>query len=74
METIVVILIVALAVWYLYRTFSKSFKGGQSSCGCGGCDGCSNAPQGDNKKAASKEGAKLSCFIVGAVLLSLLLS
>jgi hypothetical protein len=47
METIVV-----LAVGYLYRTLSKSVKGGGSSCGCGGCSGCS-APERDPQGVTS---------------------
>jgi hypothetical protein len=45
MEIIVVIIISALAVWYLYRRFRIMYKGDQSSCGCSGCDSCAAAPK-----------------------------
>ncbi|MBW2593171.1 MAG: FeoB-associated Cys-rich membrane protein [Deltaproteobacteria bacterium] len=42
METVVFILIVAGAVWYLYRYIASALKGGGSqSCGCGNCGSCS---------------------------------
>jgi hypothetical protein len=44
-QTIVVILFFALAVWYLYRRFKGIADPNQSSCGCGGCGGCSTPPK-----------------------------
>jgi hypothetical protein len=58
MQTIIVIVIGALAVWYLYRTFSRSVKGGPSSCGCGGCHGCPAAPGTDPKGMACERELK----------------
>ena len=40
METILVIIAVGVAVWYLYRTFARSLSAGNPSCGCGGCTNC----------------------------------
>ncbi len=44
-QTIVVILVFALAVWYLYRRFKGIADPSQSDCGCSGCGGCSSGPQ-----------------------------
>jgi divalent metal cation (Fe/Co/Zn/Cd) transporter len=43
-QTIVVILFFALAIWYLYRRFRAILNPNQSSCGCG-CSGCSPEPK-----------------------------
>jgi hypothetical protein len=40
METILIILICATAVWVLYRRIRKTVKTGRSGCGCGLCEGC----------------------------------
>ena len=37
METVAFILIVAGAVWYLYRHMASALKDGSQSCACGGC-------------------------------------
>ncbi|GEM_PF-3539373 len=37
METILVIIIAALAVGYLYRYFSRAFKNRKNPCPCHGC-------------------------------------
>jgi hypothetical protein len=37
METIVLFIVVALAVGYLYRRFSSALKTKTPSCGCGEC-------------------------------------
>jgi hypothetical protein len=44
-QTIVIIFIFALAVWYLYRRFKGIADPNHSSCGCGGCGGCSEEPK-----------------------------
>ncbi len=42
-QIVIVVAVVALAVWYLYGRFRKMIDPGQSSCGCGsGC--CSRQP------------------------------
>lgn len=41
LDILVIVLVTAAAVWYLYRKFVGAFKGGQSACGCSGCSGCS---------------------------------
>jgi len=43
-QTLIMILIVAAAVWYLYRRFTATFRSQNRSCGCGGCDGCPAEP------------------------------
>ncbi len=47
--TIVVILVVCIAVFYLYRHFAAKFKQAETPCGCGGCAGCTR----ENITAAS---------------------
>jgi hypothetical protein len=48
MQTITVLLIVAVAVFYLIRRFYNSVNSKtQSTCGCG-CNGCNPAIQRDN--------------------------
>jgi hypothetical protein len=44
-QTVVVILFFALAVWYLYRRFKGIVAPNPSSRGCGGCNGCSMHPE-----------------------------
>lgn len=39
MQTLIVIIIVSLCVFYIGRRFYKNLKGGPPSCGC--ADGCS---------------------------------
>jgi hypothetical protein len=43
-QTLIMILIVAAAVWYLYRRFSATLRSENASRGCGGCDGCPAGP------------------------------
>lgn len=50
METIIVILIVAVAVWYLYRRIVCAVKADSPSCGCGGCGGCPAQPLKKNER------------------------
>lgn len=40
---IVVFIIAAACVWYLYRHFAKTFKSQGSVCGCSGCRNCPTA-------------------------------
>ena len=44
-QTVVVILFFALAVWYLYRRYKGIVDPKPSSCGCCGCSGCSAQPK-----------------------------
>jgi hypothetical protein len=39
-EKILIGIIVAGAVYYLYRRFRATTSAGGASCGCGGCDSC----------------------------------
>jgi hypothetical protein len=43
METIIVVIVVSVAVWYLYRRFVCTAKAENPSCSCGGCDSCPSA-------------------------------
>ncbi len=43
-EAIILIVIVAVAVWYLLRRFTAAVKAENPSCGCGGCEGCPAGP------------------------------
>lgn len=52
-QTLIMILIVAVAVWYLYRRFRATFKAENGSCGCGGCSGCPAGPIDINLKSDS---------------------
>jgi hypothetical protein len=40
METIIFGIVVAVAIWYLYRRFVRTVKSENPSCGCGACDSC----------------------------------
>jgi hypothetical protein len=40
---IVVFIIAAGCVWYIYRHFAKTFKSQGSACGCSGCRNCPEA-------------------------------
>ena len=40
MATLLVLLIAAMAVGYLWRTVAGSLKQEAPPCGCGGCQGC----------------------------------
>ncbi|WP_084489929.1 FeoB-associated Cys-rich membrane protein [Desulfotignum balticum] len=42
-EKILIGLIVAGAVYYLYRRFRATTSADGASCGCGGCDSCGTA-------------------------------
>ena len=42
-EKILISLIVAGAVYYLYRRFRAITSADAASCGCGGCDSCGTA-------------------------------
>lgn len=54
MQTVIVILIVAVAAIYLFRRFYGSIsKESQSTCGCG-CDGCSPSGQQDGCSESEK--------------------
>jgi hypothetical protein len=37
MDIVVVILIVGVAAFFLYRHFTRSLRGGAPACGCEGC-------------------------------------
>ena len=55
METIIIIIAVVIAVWFLYRRIARTVKGDSPSCGCGGGgDGCPSAPQKEIKKMGTK--------------------
>lgn len=43
-QIIVVVAVVALAVWYLYGRFRKMIDPNQSSCSCGSGGCCSRRP------------------------------
>lgn len=43
-QFIIVVAVVALAVWYLYGRFRKMIDPNQSSCGCGSGSCCSRRP------------------------------
>jgi hypothetical protein len=47
MELIIILIICALACWYLFRRFSRAFKSDRPSCGCDECS-C-----GDRKDSAA---------------------
>ena len=49
METFLIAIIVAIAVWYLYRHFARVFKSDDVHCGCGECENCSAKPFEDHK-------------------------
>ncbi len=40
MESVIVILVVAVASWYLWTRFARALKNEAPSCGCGGSCGC----------------------------------
>ncbi len=44
-ETIILILIVVVAVWYLFRRFTLALRAKNPSCGCGSCESCPAAPK-----------------------------
>ena len=51
MDILIVPAVTGLAVWYLYRHFSRDFSSGDGRCGssgCGGCQGRSQAPSARN--------------------------
>jgi len=49
-QAVVLILFFSLAVWYLYRRFKGIVDPNRSSCGLGGCGGCSTQPKTENPK------------------------
>ncbi len=56
-QTIIVMLMVAAAVWYLFHWFRAAFKAENSCTGCGGCSGiCHNIPE--PAEDAAKTGQK----------------
>jgi hypothetical protein len=46
---IVVFIIAAGCVWYIYRHFTKTFKSEGSACGCSGCRNCPDADKCNGK-------------------------
>jgi hypothetical protein len=54
MEVAIVIVIVAAAVGYLWRTIARGVKNDAPSCGCGGCDGCPAAGRGRSQGKARR--------------------
>lgn len=51
MTDIIVLLVVAAALFFCIRSIIRNKKRGDSSCGCAGCSGCSSACAcGDKRK------------------------
>lgn len=43
MTDIIVLLVIAVALFFCIRSIIRNKKRGDSSCGCAGCSGCSSA-------------------------------
>jgi hypothetical protein len=59
MDTLIVIVIVAVAAWYVVRKFVVK-KGGSCGCGCSGGDGsCGGGGSGPAKPSCCEPGKRL---------------
>ncbi len=55
MELLLITLIVAAAVWYLFRHFSRALKAKDSSCGFGACRNCPAARKDESENQGTEE-------------------
>ena len=54
MEILIVVIVFAAAIWYLYRRFKGLMDPKQPSCSCSGCGGssCDAAPKDEQESKA----------------------
>jgi hypothetical protein len=61
-DTLIVLVIVAVAAFFVIRRLVRQYRASDTACGCsGGCEGCKSAPTGLGNYAPGKDANCSGC-------------